>query len=227
MTKKITLIFFIVIYIVSLIAGFGFAGISQANAITPASTAPRQSAWILVRVDDMTIEQPKLISVWAMFLTFSPNPQVFFKPLFSNEASGIKKPNLGTVFSVASDRTVSLEFIKELDRLISHQSGMVIVDNTGFEGFTSWFTLPSTASDIRPFVPQTGSAITFGGETRHYYQICETLEASNHPSLINLPWKNLLPNHLLAYPSMLSMTKVWEQLYISDVETHCEVIPNL
>lgn len=227
MTKKFTLKFFIVIYLVSLIAGFGFAGISQANAITQTSTMPRQSAWILVRVDDMTIEQPDLISVWAMFLTFSPNPQVFFKPLFSNDASDQKNPNLGTVFGVSSDRTVSLEFIQELDRLISHQSGMVIVDNTGFEGFTSWFTPPTTAGEIRPFVPHTGSANTFGGETRQYYQICETLEASSHPSLVSLPWKNLLPNHLLAYPSMLSLTKVWEQLYISDIETHCEVIPNL
>jgi hypothetical protein len=225
MTKKLTVPFFVAVYLISLAAGFGFAGIRKANAITPASTPNRQSAWIMVRVDDMTVEQPRLVSVWAMFLTFSPGPQVFFKPLYSNEASLNKYAKLEKAFSVAADRTISRDFIEELNRLVTYQSGMVLLDDIGFKSFTSWFTRPITTSEARPFVPQTGSFQPIGEEAKDYSQICRSLEKPIRPDLDSLPWRNMFPNHILAYPTLQGLINVWERLIISDLDAHCEVIP--
>ncbi len=224
MTKKLTLPFFIAIYLLSLAGGFGFAGVRKANAIAPAPSSNRQSSWIMVRVDDMTIEQPKLVSVWAMFLTFSPEPQVFFKPLYSNETSTNKYPDLEKVFNVSADRTISADFIKELDRLITYPSGMVILDDIGFKSFSSWFMPPAIVSNMRPFVPQTGSSRVMGGETNDYKQICQSLENTIRPSLSSLPWMNMFPNHILAYPSLQGLTSLWEKLILSNLKAHCEVI---
>ncbi len=225
MTKKLTLPFFVAIYLLSLTAGFGFAGIRKANAVAPALSPNRQSIWIMVRVDDMTLEQPRLVSVWAMFLTFSSGPQVFFKPLYSNEARTNIYPDLQKVFNVSADRTVSSAFIKELDQIISNPSGMVILDDIGFKSFTSWFKPPSIVSEMRPFVPQTGSGQIIAGETNDYKQICLSLENTLRPSLANLPWKSMFPNHILAYPGLQSLTNLWERLVLSDQNAHCEVIP--
>ena len=226
MTKKLTLPFFIAIYLISLAAGFGFAGIRQANAITPATKTHEQISWFLVRVDDMTIEQPRLISVWVMFLTYSPGPQVFFKPLFASDAATNKYPDLGEVFSVSADRTISSAFMKELNQLISHQSGMVILDDIGYKSFTSWFTQPVLSNDTRPFVPKTGIVNTqpFGGELENYGQICRTLENTSRPNLANLPLWKLFPNHLAAFPTLQSLTNLWGRLILSNMDTHCEVI---
>jgi hypothetical protein len=226
MTKKLTLTFFVAIYLTSLIAGLSFAGIRQAKAITQASSTPTQSSWIMLHVDDMTIEQPKIVSVWAMFLTFSPGPQVFFKPLYAFDASSNKYPHLGKVFTVSADRTISQDFIKELNRLIPHQSGMVIMDDIGYEAFTDWFTTPAITHESQPFVPQTGFTRidTFKGESWNYVQICKTLENTAHPSLTDLPWRKLLPNHLVAYPTFQSLTSLWKRLVLAEFDAHCEVI---
>ena len=226
MTKKLTLPLFIALYLISLAAGFGFAGIRQANAITPTSATHRQISWVVVRVDDMTIEQPRLVSVWAMFLTFSPGPQVFFKPLFSSASSTNHYPDLGIIFSVTADRSISNKFMNELNRLMTHQSGMVILDDIGYELFTSWFTQPVTANETRPFVPQTGivDTRTFRGEIMNYGQICTTLENTSRPSLASLPWRELYPNHLASFPTLQSLANLWERLILSDLAAHCEVI---
>ena len=82
MTKKLTLPFFVAIYLISLAAGFCFAGIRAAKAIAAAPTTHNTSAWIMVRVDDMTVEHPRLVSVWAMFLTFLRDHKYFLNPCF-------------------------------------------------------------------------------------------------------------------------------------------------
>jgi hypothetical protein len=159
-------------------------------------------------------------------MTFSPEPQIFFKPLYSSStASTNKYPTLGKVFSVASDRSISYEFMKELNRLVTYQSGVVILDDLGFKSFTSWFSPRVTNLVPRLLVPQTSSNPE-EGETGVYKQICSSLENTIHPSFANLPWKELFPNHLLAYPTLQGLTRVWERLILSDQSAHCEVIPS-
>ena len=148
-----------------------------------------------------------------------------FKPLFASDAATNKYPGLGEVFSVSADRTISSAFMKELNQLISHQSGMVILDDIGYEFFTSWFTQP-VLSNTQPFVPKTGILDThsFGDEMENYGQICRTLENTSRPNLANLPLWKLFPNHLAAFPTLQSLTNLWGRLILSNMDTHCEVI---
>lgn len=227
MKNKLVLIIFVIVYLISLVAGFGFAEIRQANAIAPTTTPTKQSSWILVRLDNLTVEQPRLISVWAMFLTYSPGPQVFFKPLFSIDAKTNKYPELEKVFSVSTDRTVSYDFIQELNKLIPHQSGLLILDNTGYETFTNWFLSSSPALELQP--SDLGTSLVYSkklnGETEDYNRICFALSNENHPALANLPWWELLPDHLVAHPTLQNLANLWEKLIHSGFKTHCEVIP--
>ena len=159
-----------------------------------------------------------------MFLTYSPGPQVFFKPLFSIEDSTNRYPELKNVFKVSADRTISPAFMNELNRLIPHPSGMVFLDDLGSETFMSWFARPSTNNELQAFVPRTGSAYTSKGETGKYYQICATLEQAARPNLASLTWKDLLPNHMTAYPALKKLTDLWGKIILSTYDTHCEVI---
>ncbi|MDO8971377.1 MAG: hypothetical protein Q7U74_11860, partial [Saprospiraceae bacterium] len=79
MIKRHSAIILGVIFLVSWAAGFVFAGVNRGITSTPSAEESRQANWILIRVNDLTLENPQLVSVWGMFLTFSPGPHMFFK----------------------------------------------------------------------------------------------------------------------------------------------------
>ena len=117
--------------------------------------------------------------------------------------------------------------MKELNKLIPHQSGMIVLDHTGYENFTNWFAGSSSAQSSQQFVPGTGlvQSQKMVGETAEYNQICFTLENERHPALASLPWSQLLPNHLVAHPTFQNLADLWEKLVLNGYHTHCEVIP--
>jgi hypothetical protein len=226
MKKKYSLVILIAIYAVCLIAGFSFAGLRRAEAGTPTPDGNRQSNWILVRVDDMSIAHPQLVSVWGMFLSFTPGPQVFFKPIYTPDTTSAAALKLAGLFKVNGDRTISTNFIQELDHLNIQRSGMVIIDDTGFKSFTSWFTSTTLAAQTDLLVPPTGWApiLKESPEIQAYQRICTSLRAADSPRSQGLDWRSMVPNHILPQPDLKSLAGLWEKIIASDIQAHCEVI---
>ena len=226
MKKRLTALIFCAIYLVSLTAGFISAGFNRADASTPSAAESRQANWILIRVNDMTLEKPQLVSVWAMFLTFSPGPHLFFKPIYSSEWANAASSTLASKFSVAIDRTISSKFIAEIDRLNIRRTGMVILDDDGFQNFTAWFknSNDNVKVDNSWLIPTTGKSHSKSPEITAYSQVCAALEDNESLNPADLPWKKLVPNHLLPHPNLESLAELWGQVMLSSTPTHCEVI---
>jgi hypothetical protein len=226
MKKKTTLVLFIAIYAVSLIAGFSFAGFRRAEAGTPTPDGARQTNWVLVRVDDMSLAKPQLVSIWGMFLSFTPGPQVFFKPIYSPDITSAPALKLAGLFNVNADRTISTDFIQELDRLNIQRAGMVIIDDTGFQSFTSWFNSTPVAAQANLLVPATGWSpiLRESPEIQSYRRICASLQAPASPRSQGLAWRAMVPNHILPQPDLKSLTDLWEKIIASNIQAHCEVI---
>jgi hypothetical protein len=226
MKKKISSLIFIAIYLVSLMAGFTLAGIHKAQAATPVVNGNRQANWIFVRVDDMTTDRPQLVSIWAMFMSVAPGPQVFFKPIYSADTTSASAQKLARSFSVNVDRTISNDFIQELDRLNIQRTGMVIIDNTGFQAFSSWFNSNAAASQPNVFVPNTGKPIAAkpGPEVQSFQQICATIQSPGGPRSQSLAWHSLVPYHILPHPNIDKLVELWDKILSSSAPGHCEVI---
>jgi hypothetical protein len=226
MKKRFSILIFTAIYLVSLSAGFLFAGMKRAAASTPPANESRQANWVLIRVNDMTLEKPQLVSVWVMFLTFSPGPHVFFKPIYSAEMANTSASQLASQFSVSIDRSLSAKFMAELDHMNIKRTGLVILDDDGFQNFTSWFQSPaSSTADKSLLIPSTGKTELVSPEAIAYSQVCAALRTNEILNPADLPWKTLVPGHLLPHPSLESLASVWSQVMLSSTPAHCEVIP--
>lgn len=223
MKKRLPYILISAIYILSLGLGFGFAGLRQVNAKSFQEADPRQANWIVVRVDDMQVEQPQLVSIWGLFLTFSPGPQLYFKPFYSFDVISDPKSEFARLFSVTPDRELSISFLKSLDRLNIHRSGLVILDNEGFQKFSEWFSQPPDAAQI--FIPVVETAASGALEFKAYQKICTSLKSTNAVRSRELPLQSLSPLHLLSHPSLESFMNLWGRVVDSNITPHCDVFP--
>jgi hypothetical protein len=226
MKKKYSLLIFIAIYAASLIAGFGFSGFQRAEVGTPTPDGARQSNWVLVRVNDMSLASPQLVSIWGMFLSFTPGPQVFFKPIYTQDTTSAPALKLAGLFNVNADRTISSDFIQELDHLNIQRAGMVILDDTGFQSFTAWFNSTPAAVQTDLLVPATGWApiLKESPEIQTYHRICTSLQAPNSARSQRLDWHAMVPNHILPQPDLKSLAGLWERILASNMPAHCEVM---
>lgn len=222
MKNRTLYLIFLAIYLVSFGMGFAFSGLRQANAKLAQQDSNRQANWILVHVDDMTIAHPRLVSVWGLFLTFTPGPQLYFKSFYMSGQNYDKPPELARVFSVKADRTLSKGFMQALDHLNYRRDGLVILDGEAFDQFVGWAQRPIEIAS--PLVPVTGPIQTAERETKFFLNICDTVKSPDLARLVYLTWTGLYPTHLISQPSLESLTNLWARVIDSNIPPHCEVI---
>jgi len=233
MKKMLSLLILISVYLLALAAGFIYGKTSGAAIVPDSTPLPQQSNWVVVRVDDMTVEAPQLVSVWVMLSSLSSGPQVYFKPIFSNEWTNTRSSQLAHKFAVNPNRTLSAQFIEELNRINIPRSGLVILDDKGFQEFTTWFGAPTSnrqTASIRPALWQstsTGSESHMplrATEAGSYQHICTVLQTQNRSHSIILRWNDLVPNHFVLLPNLDPFASLWDQLLTSSTGTNCKVI---
>lgn len=222
MKKRVFLILALGFYGFSVASGFIYASWQKAVANSPEQPNTRQINWAVVRVNDMTEEKPELLSIWAILLTYSPKTQVFFKPIFSFESSDQIALNLAKRFEVLPDRNLSPTFLAELDLVLLPRSGLIIIDNKGFEEFSTWFI-----SQQSEFFAQSNSSSQSDlpkNEVNFFRQICANLPLVNTRWLNGLPWQQLTPEHLLVHPGTDKLDEIWTQFIRSVEPVSCEII---
>ncbi len=128
--------FFIIIFILSGLLGFGFVrqvrAISTNNpgTLTPAS----QINLILVRVDDLSLDRPGLTSVWGIFISRSVFPGLIMKRIYPEAGSPIST-RLGTAFSVDRQKQLNQNFLDVMHALDLPSAEIVLVDDAGLADF--------------------------------------------------------------------------------------------
>jgi hypothetical protein len=224
MKKKLLLIALTGLYVFTMAAGFLFARTFGAKANSVPTTAPAQSNWVLIRVDDMAIETPHLVSVWLMLSSMTAEPQVYFKPIYSSDWTNAQNIALAQKFSVNPDRSFSARFLNELNRLDIPRSGLVILDNEGFKEFSALFDTP-TSLQVNPGERLAlRHAVLDGSESQSYQNMCATLQSENRLTAAALRWKDLKSDHFLPHPTLTPFTNLWENLVFSEFTPHCRVL---
>jgi hypothetical protein len=234
MKKVLSLLILISIYLLALAAGFIYGKTSGANPDPDRTPLPQQSNWVLVRVDDMTVEAPQLVSVWVMLSSLSSGPQVYFKPIFSTEWNNTRNSQLAKKFSVNPNRTLSAQFLDELNRINIPRSGLVILDNKGFQEFATWFSAPTSNRQTAKIYPALWQTSPTGSESHmllqtseaeSYQHICTVLQTQNRSHSIILRWSDLVPNHIMLLPNLDPFASLWDQLLSPTTGANCKVIP--
>jgi hypothetical protein len=226
--KKLLIITFLGIYLLGFAFGIIYAvnqSLTSQDAAPPIPLAPKRQIWVMVRLDQMTAVNPRLVSVWVLLASFIPAPQLNFKPIYSAEWKDAPNSALAKKFAVNSDRSLSEEFLKEIDQFDISRTGLVVMDNEGFSSFTGWF-------EALPVRQQTSAEHLLSwyfqpthSEFQAYQHICKVLTADKPGSFTQPHWREQDPGHLILHPNPELFKTLWQQLFSSSALARCTVSP--
>lgn len=177
--RKGLIAFFLSIFLLSGLLGFGV--VREVRAITegePAPLAPvNQTNLILVRVNDLSLSQPGLTSIWGVFISRSVFPGLILKRIYPEMSSPIST-KLGETYSLDQQKQLDPKFLDVMRELDMPAAEIVIVDNLGIADFAKAISSHSPAdfiiepqSAIRPELTPLNDLDLFRG-------ICTSIEAT-------------------------------------------------
>ncbi len=231
--KKAVFLLVIVIFVVSAVLGFQAAArlssaqSSQTQSNQGLPVASSQTNYLLVHVNDLSIEKPQLVSIWGLFVLYSSPPQVMLIPLFPtyNEATST---TLESTFRKSKEGQISSRFITEIEK--SYQistSGYIIVDNIGLSFFNKWLTGDEIQiSAVTPHTSDEKHIVLYNGQ-QFFTTACEQFSRTGVKHLIDqIRWADLLPSHFSTNLSFESLALAEDYFNSAGEIDQCTVLSN-
>lgn len=202
--KKIGVVIIFLIFI-----GFAFLGFKAASKILPATrsvsnnkannpTAITQQNYLIFRVDDLSANEPALISIWAALIYPSTPPQIIVLPLFPSTNQEIHE-RLADKFALNHHGEVVPTFLRLVSREYDLQTnGYILADQTALGQSILWMTGQETSATSAPALSEDEKTALIANGQNVYQQFCQMLVAgsgSGYYAAIN--WSALLPDHFV------------------------------
>ena len=182
---------------------------------------PEQEKILLIQVDNLLSENPGMISMWGLFITFSERPNLFFKAIYPSLAPSVALQEAEELFEIQSNGELSETFMSKLITLGIEWDGYILVDNTFIDEFGSAYT--QTA--LSPFLPPTaepGDLIL--QEEIFLKKTCKYLEMQENQGIANFDWKVAASGHLLSDLQLSFLLDGWQWLVENGEMQNCEVL---
>lgn len=238
--KKIAIIFIILVF--GVCAFFGFKAASKIlpakeEPLTETGTLPSsisetdspasiaQQNYLLIHVNDMTLEKPELVSVWVAFVYPSTPPQFMFLPLYPSYEKAVHKRILRN-FQMDSEKRVSAGFLKQIERTFDLQiTGYVLADDIGIGYSNFWLTGQDTPNlNTAVFSEDETHFIRLNGQTS-YQQLCQLISANTGNSYFSaINWSQLLPDHFSTDLPFETIELTIDQIIHAPSVVQCEVL---
>jgi hypothetical protein len=229
--KKLAIVFIIVIFVVCAFFGYKtaaslFQGSQSSSSTTQVQNNIQQQNFLLIHVNDLTLEKPVLISVWVVFIYHSDPPQLMFVPLYPSFDSKVQT-RLDDRFGLTKDGKISSSFITQISKSFDMKtSGYVLTDDSGASLFTQWLTNQQEPVAYSPAVTdQEKLAQRMNGQAA-YQQFCQLVnsgQVNGYFSAIN--WSSLLvPKHFVTDISFESMALTSDQIIRATSPVKCDVL---
>lgn len=231
--KKAVFLLVIVIFIVSAVLGFqaaarlssGQSTQTQRNQGLPAPST--QSNYLLIHVNDLSIDHPQLVSVWGLFVFYSNPPQVMLIPLYPTYDDA-RSTALGSAFKISKDGQVSSRFIDEIEKNYEISTiGYVMVDNSGLSFFNKWIT--GDEIQIAAVTPLTADEkhIVLLNSQQFFSMACTQFSRSGVTRFIDkIQWTDLLPIHFSTNLSFESLALAADYFTAAGEIGQCTVLSN-
>jgi len=232
--KKIVIVFIILVFV-----GCAFIGFKTAAKILPngksnplfvqnssGSTGILQQNYLLIHVNDLTLDNPDLVSVWAVFVYQSKPPQLMFVPLYPSYNADVHN-QITQSFSLGKDRVINTKFINQISKSFDIKiSGYVLSDNVGVGFADQWLTgQQATVTSTPAATDEEKQAIRANGETS-YKQFCQLVSADIGNSFFSaVDWTLLLPDHFSTNIPFETIALATDQLVRATTPIQCEVLP--
>ncbi len=175
--RKILVAFFISIYFLSGIFGFGV--VRQVRAISESEPAPvtpaAQVNLILVHVDDLKVDRPALTSIWGVFISRSVVPALIMKRIFP-EAGSPASARLAAAFSVDLQKQLDRKFLDVMQDRDMPSAEIILVDGDGMAEVAAALSHHASLDSV---ASQPGRVQKT--DTKLFQDICTTIDDSDEP----------------------------------------------
>lgn len=216
--KKIGILLILLMFLICTVVGFKAAETYYRLQPTPTATVERkedqlQQTLFLLHVDQLKAQKPALQSVWALFLYYSSKPSMTFVPLYQRE-TGLGRSLPLRAFSISREGDVSEAFLQTLQSHFDlNTTEFVVLDDQALRSFGRVFTVQQ---------PQGQEAVT--SEQAAVTSMCSFLQTAAAQNGVDLPWKEVLPNHFRTNVRFDLFLANWLLLTAGENRPQCEMI---
>ena len=172
-----------------------------------------QNNYLVIHIDDRTLDKPKLISIWAAFVNQSDSLQLMFVPLFPATNPEIHD-KIANSFKVNQDKTLNATFINQVNKAFEIKtSGYLLADDAATVSSIQWLTGASTTLASTPAVTDMDKNHIRSSEGASYQQFCQILSAGSGNAYVSaINWNNLLPDHFYTDLPFETLALVQDQI---------------
>ncbi len=224
MRKLVIITLTILAFFVCLFLGLQAAGILPGDLIkeltgiskeSSFSSSPLQHNLLVLHVDDLQAETPKLVSVWGL-IVYYPDPKLIFQPLYPlPDTNGMDYP--GT-FKLREDKTLSPEFIKAVgDYNQIHWDDYIMADDAAYVQLHQFIT-----NEENPAISQQPE-IQIAAEQKMISKLCDVLVQKQTEFLLPIRWSLLIPDHLQTSLDLDRTLAKWDILTHGEKPLNCMV----
>jgi hypothetical protein len=231
--KKPTLIFILLLF--AACAGIGYLlasksdlGSSSGSAGTvdaATSMASSQQNFLLVRVDDLTAENPKLVEMWIVLTLYSDPPQVMFIPLYPKYDAG-QNAAIASAFALDSQGNLSGKMTSKVSDLFDVAvNGYLMTDSAGMNAIAAWYGIDGIAASASPAQSDTEIHGILLNSQVFLQSVCRQLKNGQSMQLYtSMRWSQLAPQHFQTDMPFEQLIAAWDKVNRSSPPQQCDVI---
>jgi hypothetical protein len=212
------------IFLLAILIGFGIGTtmVVQINETNPLLDISPQdstkSTILLLEVNDLSINEPELISIWFIHLNSGEKPRLGFSPLLTLDMTDNKDFKLLKQFSLDSNHNPSREFLQTVKRKGFSTPNYILVDRQSSTVFINWFT-GKDLSD--PIAIDDHTMAQYGQVLRN---LCNSFTLPSKNGSVDFPWSRIAIDH---FTTNLKFNQVIKNLtFLTSPNTPlCEMVP--
>jgi hypothetical protein len=182
-----------------------------------------QHNFMFVRVDDMRIEKPRLISVWyvSLFIVNNDPSSLTLAQIYPPRVPSPKSVTLSRAFSISAEHDPVPAFWNSLTKQYGFNwEGYVMYDTDGANLLLQWLVGPNDfqgALDEAAKSPDNSRAMA--------QQTCQSITDSSGRSIGQFDWGQVVPDHFRTSLRLETGLAYWDRMTKKGHPVTCEFLP--
>jgi len=182
---------------------------------------PQQEKVLLIQVDDLTIENPRMISIWGLFIAFSDQPNLIFKSIYPSIENSSWSQEIRGDFKLSPGGELSKDYMNRLNAMGVEWDGYILIDNYFIDQYGNAFT--HTA--LSPYLPPNADPEAILRQEEIFLnKTCQYLTQQENDLSVNFDWRAAASGHFLSDLKLNFLLLGWQWLVENDSIQNCEVL---
>lgn len=220
--RKIVIFLTILVFLACLVFGLYTSYKQDKNKVTveggysPTTTSQFQNNYLIIHVDNLQAESPKLISVWGLIAYF-PEPKLIFQALYPMPTATSEE--VLRRYKLSSQKIPDSAWLRSLaDFNQITWDNYILLDDAAFTQL-GVFVFGSGISQDQP-------DNTIGAEQSYMQTMCSSFSSQGRGFLEGFQWKDMIPDHFRSNVSLDYGLLNADKLLSPGLPVRCEIFGN-